>query len=103
MPHRPRARLLPLAPALIAPLLLPGCFLIPRLDRHGVHALEEGGPRAGAWLGSWPSDDNAVIRDFERETGVRLDLVDVYLDWYTPVDNVTHTLGHIGRHGALPI
>lgn len=58
---------------------------------------------AGAWLGTWPSDDNPVIQRFERDTDVRLDLIDVYIDWSTPVANVTHTLKHIGKHGALPI
>lgn len=103
MPSCSQARPAALAVALALPLLLPGCFLVPRLDRHGAMALEEGRPLAGAWLGTWPTDDNDAIRRFERETGVRLDLVDVYLDWFTPVDNVTHTLRHIGKHGALPI
>jgi endoglucanase len=73
------------------------------MDRHGLIALEDGRPMVGAWLGSWPTDGNPVISGFEKETHVRLDLVDVYLDWSTPVANVTHTIQHIARHGALPI
>jgi endoglucanase len=73
------------------------------MDRHGLMALEDGRPMVGAWLGSWPTDGNPVIRQFEKETHSRLDLVDVYLDWSTPVANVTHTMSHIARHGALPV
>lgn len=58
---------------------------------------------AGAWLGSWPTEGNPVIRQFEKDTGVRLDLVDVYLDWSTPYANVSHSVKHIAGHGALPI
>src|SRR5437016_11581455 len=32
-----------------------------------------------------------------------LDLVDVYLDWYTPFANVTHTLTHIAGRGSIAI
>lgn len=103
MPSPSPARPATVAVALALPLLLSGCFLIPRLDRHGAQALEEGRPLAGAWLGTWPSDDNDAVERFERKTGVRLDLVDVYLDWFTPIDNVTHTLRHIGKQGALPV
>lgn len=103
MPLRARPRPACLAVVLTLPLLLSGCFLIPRLDRHGVQALEDGRPMAGAWLGSWPSDANPVIGDFEEQTDIRLDMVDVYLDWFTPVANVTHTLRNIGKTGALPI
>jgi Glycosyl hydrolase family 26 len=91
------------ATCLVLPTLLSGCFLIPRMDRHGLIALEEGRPMAGAWLGSWPTEGNPVISQFEDETGVRLDLVDVYLDWNTPYANVSHSVKHIARHGALPI
>src|ERR1041385_582400 len=84
--------------------VLSGCLLLTQgNDRHGLQDLDEGRFLAGAWLGSWPSDDNPVIHDFQHETGVRLDLVDVYLDWDTPVQNVTHTLHHIARHGAIPV
>ena len=58
---------------------------------------------AGAWLGSWPTEGNPVIKDFESQTGVRLDLVDVYLDWFTPYANVSHSVKHIASRGALPI
>jgi hypothetical protein len=102
-PSRSVARPALLASCLILPALLPGCFLIPRMDRHGFIALEEGRPVVGAWLGSWPTDGNPVVKRFEKETGVRLHLVDVYLDWSTPVANVTHTIQHIARQGALPI
>jgi glycosyl hydrolase family 26 len=65
--------------------------------------MEEGRPMAGAWLGSWPTDGNPAIKQFEGETGVRLDLVDIYLDWFTPVRNITHSIRHIASHGAMPI
>ena len=96
-------------PASIAALLLlvpalSGCALIPTLDRHGAQALEDGDDvLLGAWLGSWPGDDNPVLADFERETGVQLDLVDVYLDWRTPFANVSHAVHHIAGHGAVPV
>ena len=92
-----------LAACLVLPALLSGCFLIPRMDRHGFIALEEGRPMAGAWLGSWPTEGNPVIKQFEKQTGVRLDLVDVYLDWFTPYANVSHSVKHIASRGALPI
>jgi hypothetical protein len=92
-----------LAACLLLPALLGGCALIPRMDRHGFIALEEGRPMAGAWLGSWPTEGNPVIAQFEDETGIRLDLVDVYLDWSTPYANVSHSVRHIAQHGALPI
>jgi endoglucanase len=66
-------------------------------------AMADGKPLAGAWLGTWPADSNPVDVQFEKETGIRLDLVDVYLDWSTPVANVTHTLHHISARGAVPI
>lgn len=107
LPRRTRSRLAsgPLAVgiAVLLTVTLSGCFLIPRMDRHGLIALEEGRPMAGAWLGSWPTEGNPVIKEFEKDTGVRLDLVDVYLDWFTPVANVTHSLRHIAGTGALPI
>jgi endoglucanase len=88
---------------LLASTMLAGCALIPRMDRHGLIALEKGRPMVGAWLGSWPTPGNPVIDKFEGETGARLDLVDVYLDWSTPVANVTYTLRNIAEHGALPV
>ena len=104
--HRPtrswRAAALGL-PLLLVPALS-GCALIPTFDRHGAEALARGDDvLLGAWLGSWPSDDNPAIDAFEAETGVRLDLVDVYLDWRTPFANVSHTLRHIANEGAVPI
>jgi beta-mannanase len=102
--HSPSLRPAVLALALCAPLLLAGCSsILPRIDRHGSLALDSGRPMAGAWLGEWPTADNRAIERFERDAGIRLDLVDVYLDWFTPVANVTHTLETIGEHGALPI
>jgi endoglucanase len=103
MTFHPNLRPALLAACLLLPAALSGCFLIPRMDRHGFIALEEGRPMAGAWLGSWPTNGNPVIRDFEKDTGVRLDLVDVYLDWSTPYANVSHSVKHIAAHGALPI
>lgn len=81
----------------------PGCLLIPRIDRHGMEALEAGHTMVGAWLGVWPTDRVPAVGDFERQTGVRPDLVDVYLDWFTPFDNVSHTVRHIQSKGAIPI
>lgn len=80
-----------------------GCLLTPFPDRHGLEALEEGRPLLGAWLGAWPGDKRPVLDAFEDETGVRLDLVDIYLDWYTPWSNVSHAVWHTHVHGALPI
>ena len=82
---------------------LSGCALIPTFDRHGAEALDDGDLLVGAWLGSWPGDDNPVIDDFEDETGVRLDLVDVYLDWRTPFGDVAHAVRHIAGNGAVPV
>jgi mannan endo-1,4-beta-mannosidase len=83
---------------------LSGCAILPSLDRHGADALADGDDvLLGAWLGSWPSDENPAIDRFEDETGVRLDLVDVYLDWRTPFANVSHTVRHISEAGAVPI
>jgi endoglucanase len=90
-----------LALVLLGPLLS-GC-IVPIPDRHGARALESGQFLVGAWLGSWPSDDNPAIHGFEKEIGVPLDLVDVYLDWQTPFANVTHTLRNIASHGSVPI
>lgn len=103
MTLRPFLRPALLAACLLLPALLGGCALIPRMDRHGYIALQEGRPMAGAWLGSWPTEGNPVIKKFEAETGVRLDLVDVYLDWSTPYANVSHSVKHIAGKGALPI
>lgn len=68
----------------------------------GVAALDAGHPVVGAWLGGWPSAQNGAIEEFEEDTGQRLDIVDVYLDWFTPVANVTSTLHHIFDAGATP-
>lgn len=84
-------------------LLAPGCLILPRQDRNGVKALEAGDDLVGAWLGAWPSDEAPLIEEFEERTNVELDLVDVYLDWFTPFGNVSHTLDHIARRGAIPI
>jgi hypothetical protein len=110
-----------LAPAgLVSLLVLPvlaGCLQLGFPDRHGEQVLEQATLQAGggsgggagrdillgAWLGSWPADNNPVIARFKDTTGVSLDLVDVYLDWQTPVANVTHTLHHIASKGAVPM
>jgi hypothetical protein len=88
--------------ALVAPALS-GCILVPIPDRHGAEALDAGVTLVGVWLGSWPADGNPVIDGFVAETGVRPDLVDVYLDWQTPFANVSHTMSHIASRGAVPI
>src|SRR5688572_20773412 len=102
-PSRRSPRPLLLATALVLAPALSGCALIPTFDRHGAEALEDGDVLVGAWLGTWPSDDNPAIDDFQSRTGVRLDLVDVYLDWRTPFANVSHTVRHIANEGAVPI
>lgn len=106
-PQSPSSRRLPrpllLAAALVLAPALSGCALIPTFDRHGAEALADGDVLVGAWLGTWPSDDNPAIDDFQARTGVRLDLVDVYLDWATPFANVSHTVRHIANEGAVPI
>jgi len=107
-PRGPRARprrLLPIIAAalVLASTLLSGCALIPRMDRHGFIDLQKGRPLAGAWLGAWPGPGTPLIDRFESQTGVRLDLVDIYLDWSTPVANLTTAIRDVAGHGALPI
>lgn len=89
-------------PLLLVPALS-GCAILPTFDRHGAEAMADGDVLVGAWLGEWPSDDNPAIDRFQEATGVRLDLVDVYLDWRTPFANVSHTARHIAEAGAVPI
>lgn len=102
-PGRHWRRVVPALALVVAPALS-GCTLIPTFDRHGADALADGDDvLLGAWLGSWPSDDNPAIERFRDETGVQLDLVDVYLDWRTPFANVSHTVRHIAEAGAVPI
>lgn len=104
-PSRPASRRrLVLFVVAVAALLLPalsGCILLP--DRHGALALQSNHVLVGAWLGSWPTDTNPAISQFEKRADVRLDLVDVYLDWFTPVANVSHTLHHIASRGSVAI
>jgi len=91
--------------AVVLTLVLAGLYFIftggGRPDRHGVQNLEEERPLVGASLGDWPTDSKPLIQDFEDKIGTKVDIVDVFLDWYTPFDNVSHTVGHIAGHGAL--
>jgi mannan endo-1,4-beta-mannosidase len=96
-------RCVAIATVLLFTISLPGCVLLPIPDRHGVRALEADQMLVGAWLGSWPSDTNPVVSQFRSETGIPLDLVDVYLDWNTPFANVSYSLSHIAAQGAVPI
>ncbi|MES2155246.1 MAG: glycosyl hydrolase [bacterium] len=80
-----------------------GCVLWRLPDHHGWEALDSGEVVVGAWLGSWPADGNPAIDQFQDKAGVRLDVVDVYLDWNTPFANVSHTLHHIASRGAVPV
>ncbi len=84
-------------------LALSGCFDAPKPDQHGRLALESGEFLLGAWLGEWPSSTTSNIPAFQEETGVRLDLVDIYLDWATPVDNVTHAIEAVAASGAVAV
>lgn len=92
--------------AILTLLILMGSLLIRGAlgpERHGRQTLESGGPLVGAWLGSWPGDDNPVIEDFETATRARLDIVDVFLDWSTPFENVSHAVQHIASKGSVPM
>lgn len=73
------------------------------VERHGLEALEGEELMVGAWLGDWPTDSRPLIDEFEDEYGVKLDLVDVFIDYYTPFANVSHTIEHIAARGALPM
>jgi mannan endo-1,4-beta-mannosidase len=92
--------------AVVLTLVLAGLYYIftggGRPDRHGAQALESERALVGASLGGWPTDSDPYIHDFEEQTGTKLDIVDVFLDWYTPYDNVSHTLSHIAGKGAIP-
>ena len=68
-------------------------------DRHALQDLQENKFLLGAWLGSWPGGDNRALERFERRTGAQLDLVDVFVDWYTPMSNLTPTLLYITDRG----
>ena len=87
--------------------MLAGCIdltsLNPVPDHHGADALAQDQRFIGAWLGSWPGDDNPVIANFSKEVGFTPDVIDVYLDWYTPFANVSHAVHHIAAHGAVPV
>lgn len=74
----------------------------PRSDRHAMEALDHNQILIGASLSEWPSDANDAIARFERQADLRLDVVDLFLDWYTPWRNVSHTVDHIVQHGAIP-
>lgn len=87
--------------AIAAAFALSGCILLPYQDRHAVLALQGGGVMVGAWLGDWPSDEKDLIDDFEGMVGKPLDIVDVYLDWFTPYENVSHTQRLIAREGSI--
>lgn len=56
----------------------------------------------GAWLGMWPTADNDGIAAFEGETGTEVEIVDIYLDWRTPAENVTHSIRYVTAQGAVP-
>lgn len=56
----------------------------------------------GAWLGAWPTAENDTIRAFEDATGTDVEIVDIYLDWWTPVQNVTHSIGYVTEQDAVP-
>lgn len=68
----------------------------------GIEVLDDGQPIIGAWVGGWPNAQNGAIAEFEENVGQPLDVVDVYLDWFTPVANVTSTMEHIIDAGATP-
>lgn len=70
-------------------------------DQHGIKNLRDNKPVIGAWLGEWPSDENHAVENFEQQVGVRVDIVDVFLDWYTPAHNVSHTIKHIAAQGSV--
>lgn len=57
----------------------------------------------GAWLGDWPGGDNTMLPEFERKTGARLDLVDIFVDWYTPIANVSSTIEYVHSQGRIPM
>lgn len=94
-----RGMVLMLGLALVVALL----FQRQGAERQGAHALENDEMLVGAWLGDWPTDDRQLLDDFEDEYDVKLDLVDVFIDYYTPVENVSHTIDHIASRGALPM
>lgn len=56
----------------------------------------------GAWLGAWPTEENDRIDGFEEEVGTELEIVDIYLDWRTPFENVTYSIQHVTHKGAIP-
>ncbi|MBI2077654.1 MAG: hypothetical protein HYT80_04675 [Euryarchaeota archaeon] len=72
--------------------------------RQGLEALQDDDAiLVGAWLGDWPTDDRPLVDDFQTRHDVDLDLVDVFIDFYTPFQNVSHTVHHIAARGAIPI
>lgn len=107
--HRLHVAGFPLATLLLVFIAydLSGCSILPALmpinDHHGPQAVRDGDVLLGAWLGSWPSDGNPAIARFEEKTGIKPDLIDVYMDWQTPVANVTHTMRNISGHGAVAV
>ncbi|MFA5945002.1 MAG: hypothetical protein WC876_11125, partial [Candidatus Thermoplasmatota archaeon] len=82
---------------------LSGCLIAPPPDHHGLRALESNRFLTGAWLGEWPSAKTSNIRAFQEQTDVRLDLVDIYLDWATPVENVSHAVEAVAATGAIAV
>lgn len=91
--------------AIVLSIVLAGLYFVftggGRPDRHGIEALKSERPLVGASLGDWPTDSKPIIRQFEEKIDTRLDVVDVFLDWYTPFHNVSHTLSHIAARGAI--
>jgi hypothetical protein len=57
----------------------------------------------GAWLGDWPGGDNELLTDFEERTDARLDLIDIFVDWYTPIQNVSSTIEYVHDQGRIPV
>lgn len=90
--------------AIIAFLALMGSLLIRGAlgpEQHGRKALDSGDPLVGAMLGTWPSEENQAIKNFESSTKARLDIVDIFVDWMTPFENVSHSLLHVADKGSL--
>lgn len=56
----------------------------------------------GAWLGLWPTADNQAIDGFEDATDTEVEIVDIYLDWSTPAENVSHSVRYVTEEDAVP-
>lgn len=60
-------------------------------------------PWSGAWLGTWPSDENNAIASFEQTTGHRPDVVDLLVSWNTSYKTTRGTLTNIASAGGRPL